>query len=77
MLRKCFNCDSHRAMTRFEGETFEIEYAGNKAKVDGLSSWRCENCGEVVFDAASAKRYGRVARISCPEPSLILGNKIR
>jgi HTH-type transcriptional regulator/antitoxin MqsA len=25
--------------------------------VDGLSGWRCENCGEVEFDAASAKRY--------------------
>ena len=57
MPRKCFNCDSRRAMTRFEGETFEVEYSGNKAKVDGLSGWRCENCGEVEFDAASAKRY--------------------
>jgi HTH-type transcriptional regulator/antitoxin MqsA len=45
-------------MTRFEGETFEIEYAGSKAKVDGLSGWRCDDCGEVEFDAASAKRYG-------------------
>ena len=57
MPRKCFNCDSRRAMTRFDGETFEIEYQGTKAKVDGLSGWRCENCGEVEFDAASAKRY--------------------
>src|ERR1035438_1890903 len=57
MPRKCFNCDSRRAMTRFDGETFEIEYQGTKAKVDGLSGWRCENCGEVEFDASSAKRY--------------------
>jgi len=57
MLRKCLNCDSRRVMTRFEGRTFEIEYAGNKAKVDGLSGWRCDDCGEVEFDAASAKRY--------------------
>ena len=58
MPRKCLNCDSRRAMTRFEGETFEVEYAGSKAKMDGLSGWRCDNCGEVEFDAASAKRYG-------------------
>jgi HTH-type transcriptional regulator / antitoxin MqsA len=57
MLRKCLNCDSRRAMTRFEGEMFEIEYAGNKAKAEGLSGRRCD-CGEVEFDAASAKRYG-------------------
>ncbi len=57
MLRRCLNCDSRRAMTRFEGETFEIQYAGRKAKVDGLSGWRCDGCGEVEFDAASAKHY--------------------
>lgn len=57
MLRKCLNCDSRGVMTHFEGQTFEIEYAGNKAKVDGLSGWRCGDCGEVEFDAASAKRY--------------------
>ena len=57
MPRKCLNCDLRRAMTRFEGETFEVEYAGNKAKVGGLSGWRCDDCGEVEFDAASAKRY--------------------
>jgi len=57
MPRKCLNCNSRRGMTRFEGETFEIEYQGGKAKVDGLSGWRCENCSEVEFDAVSAKRY--------------------
>jgi len=57
MPRRCFNCDSRREMTRFEGETFEIEYAGNTIRVDGLSGWRCDSCGEVDFDASSARRY--------------------
>lgn len=58
MPRKCLNCDSRRGMIRFEGETLEIEYQGSKATVDELSGWRCDNCGEVEFDPASAKRYG-------------------
>jgi len=44
-------------MTRFEDETFTIEHAGMTAKVEGLSGWRCEACGEVEFDGASARRY--------------------
>jgi HTH-type transcriptional regulator/antitoxin MqsA len=44
-------------MTRFEDETFTIEHAGIAAKVEGLSGWRCDACGEVEFDATSAQRY--------------------
>jgi HTH-type transcriptional regulator/antitoxin MqsA len=38
-------------------ETFAVEHAGLKAKVEGLSGWRCGDCDEVEFDARSAKRY--------------------
>jgi HTH-type transcriptional regulator/antitoxin MqsA len=44
-------------MTRFEGESFTIEHAGMTAIVRGLSGWRCAACGEVEFDANSARRY--------------------
>jgi HTH-type transcriptional regulator/antitoxin MqsA len=57
MARKCQNCETRKGMTRFEDETFTIEHAGMTAKVEGLSGWRCEACGEVEFDGASARRY--------------------
>jgi HTH-type transcriptional regulator/antitoxin MqsA len=44
-------------MTRFDGETFTIDYAGMATAVEGLSGWRCGACGEVEFDADSARRY--------------------
>ena len=44
-------------MVRFENETFTVEHAGLKAKIDRLSGWRCSECDEVEFDARSAKRY--------------------
>ncbi len=57
MSRKCLSCGSKKPMIRFEGETFEIEYAGSTARVHDLSGWRCASCGEVEVDANSARRY--------------------
>jgi len=57
VARKCLNCESRKGMARFEGETFTVEHAGMTATVEGLSGWRCRSCGEVAFDAASARRY--------------------
>jgi HTH-type transcriptional regulator/antitoxin MqsA len=57
MARKCLNCEARKGMIRFESETFTIEYAGMTATVEGLSGWRCVGCGEVEFDANSARRY--------------------
>lgn len=57
MARKCLNCEARKGMMRFENETFTIEHAGMTATVEELSGWRCEACGEVEFDADSARRY--------------------
>ncbi len=57
MVPKCLNCDARKGMARFEGETFPIEHAGMTATAEGLSGWRCGTCGEVEFDAESARRY--------------------
>jgi HTH-type transcriptional regulator/antitoxin MqsA len=57
MARKCQSCETRKGMTRFEDETFTIEHAGMTATVEGLSGWRCDVCGEVEFDAESARRY--------------------
>jgi HTH-type transcriptional regulator/antitoxin MqsA len=57
MTRKCITCESRKGMKPFEDETFHIEHAGLEADVSGLSGWRCASCGEVEFDARSARRY--------------------
>ena len=57
MARKCLNCDDRKGLTRFDGETFTVEHAGQKVQVEGLSGWRCGACGEVEFDAESARQY--------------------
>ena len=55
--RKCLNCAARRRVTRFEGEAFTIRHAGMPETLQGLSGWRCGDCGEVEFDAESARRY--------------------
>jgi HTH-type transcriptional regulator / antitoxin MqsA len=57
MARSWLECEAEKDMSRFEGETFTIEHAGMTTKVEGLSGWRCEACGEVEFDPDSARRY--------------------
>ena len=57
MARKCLSCEDRKGLTPFEGETFVVEHAGRRIKVEGLSGWRCGACGEVEFDAESARRY--------------------
>lgn len=57
MARTCLNCESTRAMTRFEGEAFTVAHEGLAATVEGLSGWRCADCNEVEFDPDSARRY--------------------
>jgi HTH-type transcriptional regulator / antitoxin MqsA len=57
MARHCLNCEDRTGLTRFKGETFTIEHAGQTASIENLSGWRCPACGEVEFDAESARRY--------------------
>ena len=57
MARKCVACKSRVGMTRFQDESFRIGHEGLFATVNGLSGWRCGHCGEVEFDADSARRY--------------------
>jgi YgiT-type zinc finger domain-containing protein len=69
MAHRCPNCSARKQMMRFEGETFPMEHAGLTTMVEGLSGWRCSACGEVEFDANSARRCAAVG------DELVLGNR--
>ena len=57
MSKACFDCGSGADLTRFDGESFDLEHAGRTVTVDGLSGWRCGACDEVEFDGPSASAY--------------------
>jgi HTH-type transcriptional regulator / antitoxin MqsA len=54
--KACASCGAPVSVA-FKGETFRISHWGGLAEVKGLSGRRCSSCGEIVFDARSAKRY--------------------
>lgn len=53
----CAECGRERTVGRFDGRQFEIEHGGQSSIVEGLAGWECPACGEVQFDAESARRY--------------------
>src|SRR6267142_1298173 len=57
MSRKCMSCGTPKGMVRFEDETFTVGHRAMTTVVEGLSGRRCGNCGEIEFDADSARRY--------------------
>lgn len=57
MKRICPQCGT--AMRRREASGEIIEYAGESARVTGLSGWFCAACDEAIFDDESARRYGQ------------------
>lgn len=56
MTRQCGECGS-RSLRAFSGKAFVVAHAGATRTVKDLAGWRCGECGEVIFDVASAKRY--------------------
>lgn len=71
MARTCVNCGTRKGMTRFEGKKFAVDHAGMTATVGELSGWRCGACGEVEFDADSARRYAAAG------DALVLRERVR
>jgi len=54
--RHCGECGASGPV-RFDNTDFVVEHSGLKKSVAGLSGWRCAECGEIEFDADSARRY--------------------
>jgi HTH-type transcriptional regulator/antitoxin MqsA len=54
--RPCVSC-ANGAMQAFAGETFALTHDGLEESLSNLAGWRCGECGEVEFDADSARRY--------------------
>jgi HTH-type transcriptional regulator/antitoxin MqsA len=55
--RSCAACGAKNGLVRFEDEAFAVKHDGRRETVCGLSGQRCAACGDVFFDAESARRY--------------------
>lgn len=53
---KCVECGHDMAVAM---DPVEETFKGVSLVVDGLEYWRCNNCGEIIFDAENTKKYER------------------
>lgn len=56
--QQCFSCGAREGMRHFEGRGETLSVKGMERRVDDLSGWECQQCGEVEWDSDSAERYG-------------------
>ncbi|AZF09241.1 hypothetical protein C4J93_1027 [Pseudomonas sp. R2-37-08W] len=54
----CFICGAPDAMTRFENRSETLRVNGMERRVDNLSGWECQQCGDGMHDPDSAERHG-------------------
>ena len=58
--QQCVSCGAREGMRHFAGRGETLSVKGMERRVDDLSGWECQKCGEVEWDANtdSAERYG-------------------
>ena len=54
---QCFSCGRHDGMHHFSGRSETSEVKGLHRRIDDLSGWECQACGEVILDPEDAERY--------------------
>ena len=57
--RQCVSCGAREGMIHFAGRGETLSVKGMERRVDDLSGWECQQCGEVEWDddTDSAERY--------------------
>ncbi len=55
--KQCFSCGAREGMRHFEGRGETMSVKGMERRVDDLSGWECQGCGEVILDPGCSERY--------------------
>ncbi|MGE8177775.1 type II toxin-antitoxin system MqsA family antitoxin [Pseudomonas fluorescens] len=55
--QQCFSCGAREGMRHFEGRGETMSVKGMERRVDDLSGWECQICGEVEFDPGCSERH--------------------
>ena len=55
--QQCFSCGAREGMRHFEGRGETMSVKGLERRLDDLSGWECQMCGEVELDDSCSERY--------------------
>lgn len=55
--QQCVSCGAPVGMVHFEGRGETLSAKGMERRIDDLSGWECQKCGEVELDDECGQRY--------------------
>ena len=55
--QQCFSCGAPQGMSHFEGRAETLRVKGLERRIDDLSGWECQMCGEVELDPGCSDRH--------------------
>ena len=55
--KQCFSCGAPEGMRHFEGRGETMSVKGMERRIDDLSGWECQACGEVILNPGCSERY--------------------
>ncbi|MBZ9781440.1 type II toxin-antitoxin system MqsA family antitoxin [Pseudomonas sp. REP124] len=75
--KQCFSCGRSDGMTHFEGRGETMIVKGMERRLDDLSGWECQACGEVIHDPDSAERYSDACDELVIAARRMIGNEMK
>jgi len=57
--QQCFSCGAREGMRHFDGRSETMSVNGMERRVDDLSGWECQMCGEVELDDCCSQRHSQ------------------
>jgi len=75
--QQCFSCGAPEGMLHFEGRGETLSVKGMERRIDDLSGWECQKCGEVEFDAECSQRFSDAGDELVRAGRQMIGNEMR
>ena len=73
----CFICGAPDAMGRFESRSETLRVNGMERRVDDLSGWECQLCGDGMHDPDSSDRYSAASDELVRTARTMIGNEMK
>lgn len=75
--QQCFSCGASEGMVHFEGRGETVSVKGMERRVEDLSGWECQKCGEVELDEVCGQRYSDACDELVIASRRMIGNEMK
>lgn len=75
--QQCFGCGASEGMVHFEGRGETVSVKGMERRVENLSGWECQKCGEVELDEVCGQRYSDACDELVIASRRMIGNEMK